>query len=265
MSISRIEAAFAKCANADHSAFVAYMMAGDPDLAQSRELLMGLPDAGADIVELGMPFSDPVAEGPTIQQAAQRSLLARTKMQDVLELAADFREAHSDTPLILMGYANPVHHMGWSKFARLAAKSGVDGLIIVDLPPEESHPLAVALADNDIALIRLIAPTTKGVRLQQVLSGVSGFVYYVSITGVTGAAIPDQQQVARAVKDIKLHTGLPVAVGFGVRDPQTAKTIADCADGVVVGSAIVSQMHKQGAGSALELVKKLAEAAHGNI
>jgi tryptophan synthase alpha chain len=260
MSISRITAAFAKRAANGQSAFIAYMMAGDPDLSASRELLLGLPDAGADIVELGMPFSDPVAEGPTIQQAAQRSLLANTKMADVLSLASDFRSAHPTTPLILMGYANPVHFIGWGKFAVAAAKAGIDGMIIVDLPPEESQPLAQALADNDIALIRLIAPTTIGERLPRVLSGVSGFVYYVSVTGVTGDAVPDATAVANAVQNIKLHTELPVAVGFGVRTPQTAQIIADCADGVVVGSAIVAKMHKNGVQAALRLAKQLAEA-----
>ncbi|MBL4616231.1 MAG: tryptophan synthase subunit alpha [Robiginitomaculum sp.] len=260
--MSRITTAFAKRAANGQSAFIAYMMAGDPDLLASRELLLGLPDAGADIVELGMPFSDPVAEGLTIQQAAQRSLSAGTKMADVLSLASDFRKLHPQTPLILMGYANPIHFVGWGKFAVAAAKAGVDGMIIVDLPPEESEPLAQALADNDIALIRLIAPTTIGDRLPKVLSGVCGFVYYVSVTGVTGDAVPDAELVANAVHNIKLHTDLPVAVGFGVRTPQTAKMIAACADGVVVGSAIVAAMHKSGAKAACEQVKKLADAAH---
>lgn len=264
MSISRISAAFAKCAKDNQSAFIAYMMAGDPDLSASRELLLGLPDAGADIVELGMPFSDPVAEGLTIQQAAQRSLLAGTKMADVLSLASDFRSAHPNTPLILMGYANPVHFMGWDNFAAAAAKAGVDGMIIVDLPPEESQPLAQSLADNDIALIRLIAPTTIGDRLPKVLSGVSGFVYYVSVTGVTGDAVPDAISVSSAVQNIKLHTDLPVVVGFGVRTPQTARMIATCADGVVVGSAIVATMHKNGVSAALDLTRKLAKATHGD-
>ncbi|MCF6292278.1 MAG: tryptophan synthase subunit alpha [Robiginitomaculum sp.] len=262
MSINRISNAFAKRTANNQSTFIAYMMAGDPDLAISRELLLGLPDAGADIVELGMPFSDPVAEGLTIQQAAQRSLLADTKMAGVLSLAKDFRKAHPDTPLILMGYANPVHHMGWQVFAKAAAKAGVDGMIIVDLPPEESDPFAKALTENDIALIRLIAPTTVGERLPKVLSGVSGFVYYVSVTGVTGDAVPDATEVANAVQNIKLHTDLPVAVGFGVRTPQTAQIIANCTDGVVVGSAIVATMHKTGVKAAFELVKKLADATH---
>jgi len=260
MSISRISNAFAKRAANGQSTFIAYMMAGDPDLSASRELLLGLPDAGADIVELGMPFSDPVAEGLTIQQAAQRSLLADTKMADVLSLAKDFRKAHLDTPLILMGYANPVHHMGWQVFAKAAAKAGVDGMIIVDLPPKESEPLAQALTKHDIALIRLIAPTTVGERLPKVLSGVSGFVYYVSVTGVTGDAVPDATAVSHAVHNIKLHTDLPVAVGFGVRTPQKVQMIADCADGVVVGSAIVAAMHKEGVKAALKLTAKLAKA-----
>ncbi|VAV94094.1 Tryptophan synthase alpha chain [hydrothermal vent metagenome] len=264
MSISRITTAFAKRTANQQSAFVAYMMAGDPDLATSAELLLGLPDAGADIVELGMPFSDPIAEGPTIQQAAQRALLAHTKMADVLALVTQFRQAHADTPLILMGYANPVHYMGWDKFAKAAGQAGVDGVIIVDLPPEESQPLSAALAANDIALIRLIAPTTKGERLARVLDGVDGFVYYVSVTGVTGVTVPDSQQVAIATAAIRASTNLPIAVGFGVRDEQTARDIAKAADGVVVGSAIVSAMAKDGVASALALTQKLADASHGD-
>jgi len=261
MSISRISAAFAKRAASGEGVFVAYLMAGDPDLETSKELLLGLPLAGADIVELGMPFSDPVAEGPTIQQAAQRALLAHTKMKDVLALATEFRAQHPDTPLILMGYANPIHYMGWEHFAEAAMKAGVDGLIIVDLPPEESEPLAQALDANDIALIRLIAPTTGEERLPQVLSGISGFVYYVSVTGVTGAIVPDGDEVALAVRQIKQHTDLPVAVGFGVRDPKTARIIAAAADGVVVGSAIVAALEAGGPKAALQLTKDLAEAS----
>ncbi|MBL4596580.1 MAG: tryptophan synthase subunit alpha [Robiginitomaculum sp.] len=262
MSISRITVAFAKRNRQNQSAFVAYMMAGDPDLDTSRALLLGLPGAGADIVELGMPFSDPIAEGPTIQFAAQRALEAGTKMADVLALAREFRNAHPDTPLILMGYANPVHHMGWEVFAQTAADAGVDGAIIVDLPPEESQPLANALHDHDLALIRLIAPTTVGERLSQVLQGVSGFVYYVSVTGVTGVAVPDGGQVTMAVQNIRKCTDLPIAVGFGVRDPATAQQIAQSADGVVVGSAIVSALAEGGVEAALELTAKLAKAAH---
>lgn len=261
MSLSRIAAAFAKRTNQGQAAFIAYMMAGDPDLVASKQLLLGLPDAGADIVELGMPFSDPMAEGATIQRAAQRALAAGTKMADVLQLAKQFRAVHPDTPLILMGYANPVHYIGWGKFAQAAAKSGVDGVIIVDLPPEESQPLSQALAQNDIALIRLIAPTTKGQRLEQVLAGVSGFVYYVSVSGVTGDMVPDSKQVASAVAKIKACTDLPIAVGFGVRTAQTARQIASVADGVVVGSAIVSKMATEGVQAALALSRQLAAAS----
>ncbi|PHS28489.1 MAG: tryptophan synthase subunit alpha [Robiginitomaculum sp.] len=265
MSIARISDTFAKCTAKQQSTFVAYMMAGDPDIAASRELLLGLPGAGADIVELGMPFSDPVAEGPTIQLAAERALIAKTKMADVLKLATEFRQKHPDTPLILMGYANPIHFMGWDKFAEAAAKSGVDGVIVVDLPPEEAEPLSLALTDNDIALIRLIAPTTKGARLEQVLRGVSGFVYYVSITGITGAAVPQSDQVAEAVRSIRKISNLPVAVGFGVRTPQTAREIAKAADGVVVGSAIVAAMAEDGVKAALAITATLADATHGKV
>lgn len=262
MSIARISEAFARRNAENKSAFVAYLMAGDPDIATSRELLMGLPEAGADVVELGMPFSDPIAEGPTIQRAAQRSLEAGTRMADVLALAAEFRKVHPETPLILMGYANPVHHMGWREFARAAAIAGADGAIIVDLPPEESGELETALADNDMALIRLVAPTTKGDRLEKVLNGVSGFVYYVSITGVTGAAVPDTDEVREAVSRIKDVSDLPVAVGFGVRDADTASAIARGADGVVVGSAIVKALQSDGVNAARELTRELANAAH---
>lgn len=262
MSIARISNAFAKRNAENQAVFVAYLMAGDPDMATSRELLMGMPQVGVDVVELGMPFSDPIAEGPTIQLAAQRSLAAGTKMANVLELAADFRKAHPETPLILMGYANPVHHIGWREFARQAGRGGVDGAIIVDLPPEESSELESALADNDMALIRLVAPTTKGERLEKVLNGVSGFVYYVSITGVTGAAVPDTEKVRAAVSRIQDISELPVAVGFGVRDTETATAIAKAAEGVVVGSAIVSALQQHGVPAALDLVRELAKAAH---
>ncbi len=260
MSISRITNTFANLAKQSKSAFIAYAMAGDPNKDEARKLILALPGAGADLVELGMPFSDPIAEGHTIQLAARRALHVQTKMKDVFALATEFRAMHPNTPLILMGYANPVHFMGWDTFAKTAAKAGVDGVIIVDLPPEESAPLSEALAKQDLALIRLIAPTTIGARLAHVLDGVCGFVYYVSVTGITGSAVPNSQNVAKALAQIRSHTNLPIAVGFGVRDVQTARNIAKIADGVVVGSAIVAAMAKGGVHAALDLTKQLAKA-----
>ncbi len=240
--MSRIDARFASLRAQDRAAFVAYVMGGDPDLETSFEILKGLPGAGADIIELGFPFSDPMAEGPPIQRAGQRALKAGTKLKSVLELARRFRETDADTPVILMGYLNPVMSWGYDAFARDCAAAGIDGLIIVDCPPEEAEALADALDAAHLSLIRLATPTTDDARMKVVASRTSGFVYYVAVTGVTGAKEADAAEVAPAVARVRAATGLPVAVGFGIKTPERAAAIARIADAAVVGSALVDQV-----------------------
>jgi tryptophan synthase alpha chain len=242
LTVNRLTTRFAALAAEDRAAFVAYVMAGDPDVTVSSAILAGLPGAGADIIELGMPFSDPMAEGPTIQRAAQRSLIARTKMADVLAMVAAFRKQDDATPIVLMGYLNPVLFRGFDVFAADAAAAGVDGLIIVDCPPEEADPLADALEAVGISLIRLAAPTTDDARLPAVVRRTSGFVYYVSVAGVTGVKEADASAVAEPVRRLKAASGLPVAVGFGIRTAERAAEVARIADGVVVGSALVDEI-----------------------
>ena len=249
MTKARIEARFAALKAENRAAFVAYVMAGDPDAATAAKILAGLPAAGADLIELGFPFSDPMAEGPPIQRAAQRALAAGTTLQGVLDLAAQFRQGDQDTPLILMGYLNPLVTWGYERFAQAAAKAGIDGLIIVDCPPEEADPLADALDAADISLIRLATPTTDDKRLPTVLKRTSGFVYYVSVTGVTGAKEADADAVRPAVERIRAASGLPVAVGFGIKTPERAGAIAQVADAAVVGSALVDEVAEALAGN----------------
>ena len=217
-------------------------MAGDPNRATALEILKGLPAAGADLIELGFPFSDPMAEGPPIQKAAQRALKDGMTLKGVLDLAAEFRQGDDTTPLIMMGYLNPLVTWGFEAFAQAAAQAGIDGLIIVDCPPEEADPLADALDAADISLIRLATPTTDDKRLPVVLRRTSGFVYYVSVTGVTGAKEADAEAVRPAVARIRAASGLPVAVGFGIRTPERAGAIAQVADAAVVGSALVDEV-----------------------
>ncbi|MGE5566780.1 MAG: tryptophan synthase subunit alpha [Parcubacteria group bacterium] len=239
---NRIDRRFAALRTEGRAAFVAYVMAGDPDLATSLEIVRGLPGAGADIIEVGFPFSDPMAEGPPIQRAAQRALKNGTKLNDVFGLIRAFREGDKDTPIVLMGYLNPIVYRGCDVFAKQAADAGVDGLIVVDCPPEEADPLADALDGVGIALIRLATPTTDDARLPTVVRRTSGFVYYVSVAGVTGVKEADAESVAPAVSRVKRASGLPVAVGFGIKTPERAAQVARVADGVVVGSALVDQI-----------------------
>ena len=268
MAISRISNRFEKAKSENRAAFVAYMMGGDPDIETSLECLKALSANGADIIELGAPFTDPMADGPSIQRAAQRSLAAGTKLKDVLEIARQFRTLDTDTPLILMGYANPIHHMGYEAFAKAAGEAGIDGVITVDLPPEEDKVLRDALKANDMAVIRLATPTTTEERMHAVADGASGFVYYVSVAGVTGAGTGAQGDVAAGVARAQSISGLPVAVGFGVKTPEQAAEFSRIADGVVVGSAIVDlarEAVEQGAPQTApqkmgELVGKLAAA-----
>ena len=258
----RITQTFAALKAANSTAFVGYMMGGDPDRGASQALLNALPKAGVDIIELGMPFTDPAADGPTIEDAGLRSLKAGTTLSDILDMAAEFRKINETTPLIIMGYCNPVHHMGYAAFSARAKAAGIDGAIIVDLPPEEDSELRAAFEVHDLALIRLATPTTDAARLPKVVAGTKGFVYYVSMTGITGAAFAKGGDIKDQVAAVRAASGLPVVVGFGVKTPERAAEVAKDADGVVVGSAIVETFHKDGHDAAIELVRSLAEAAH---
>jgi len=239
---SRIEARFADLKREGRAGFVPYIMAGDPDAGTALAILKGLPGVGADLIELGFPFSDPMAEGPPIQRAAQRALKAGMTLSGVLELARRFREGDQATPLILMGYMNLILHRGIAAFARDAAEAGVDGVIVVDCPPEEAGELADALDGADVSLIRLATPTSDDARLQVVARRTSGFVYYVSVAGVTGVKEADATAVAPMVERVRRASDLPVAVGFGIKTPERAAAIARVADAVVVGSALVDEV-----------------------
>jgi tryptophan synthase alpha chain len=237
---TRIDRRFAELKTEGRAALVTFLTAGDPDPETSLALVQALPAAGADVIELGMPFTDPMADGPAIQMSSQRALKAGQTLKKTLELVRAFRGSDDATPLVLMGYYNPIYVYGVDRFLRDAKSAGVDGLIIVDLPPEEDGELCLPALKAGLNFIRLATPTTDDKRLPAVLANTSGFVYYVSITGITGAATPDAGKVAAAVTRIKRHTKLPVAVGFGVRTAEQAAGIASGADGVVVGSALVS-------------------------
>jgi tryptophan synthase alpha chain len=239
---ARIDARFAALKAEGRAAFVAYVMAGDPDYDTGLEILTGLPAAGADIIEVGFPFSDPMAEGPPIQRAALRALGNGMTLTRTLQMIAEFRKGDADTPIIMMGYANPLVGWGFPAFARDAAAAGVDGLIVVDIPPEEADPLADALDAEHLSLIRLATPTTDDNRLPVVIRRTSGFVYYVSVAGVTGVKEADADLVAPHVARVRAASGLPVAVGFGIRTPERAAAIARVADAVVVGSALVDEV-----------------------
>jgi tryptophan synthase alpha chain len=239
---TRIERRFAALKEEGRAALVTFTMAGDPDPATSLVLAKALPKAGADLIELGMPFTDPMADGPAIQAAGQRALRAGQTLAKTLALVRDFRQGDDDTPIVLMGYYNPIYIYGVARFLADAKTAGVDGLIVVDLPPEEDEELCIPALDAELNFIRLATPTTDDKRLPAVLNNTSGFVYYVSITGITGAAAPDASKVATAVTRIKRHSHLPVAVGFGVKNAEQARAIAADADGVVVGSALVDTL-----------------------
>jgi tryptophan synthase alpha chain len=239
---TRIDRRFAQLKTEGRAALVTFLTAGDPDPETSLALLRAIPAAGADVVELGMPFTDPMADGPAIQISSQRALKAGQTLKKTLDMVRAFRQADDATPLVLMGYYNPIYVYGVDRFLRDAKSAGVDGLIVVDLPPEEDEELCLPALKAGVNFIRLATPTTDDKRLPAVLANTSGFVYYVSITGITGAATPDPAKVAAAVARIKRHTKLPVAVGFGVRTAEQAAVIAAGADGVVVGSALVNAL-----------------------
>jgi tryptophan synthase alpha chain len=239
---TRIDARFAQLRQEGRSAFVTFVMAGDPDPETSLAIVKALPQAGADVIELGMPFTDPMADGPSIQAAGLRALRAGMTLKKTLALVKRFRETDDATPIVLMGYYNPIYIYGVDSFLVDAKAAGVDGLIIVDLPPEEDTELCVPALKAGLNFIRLATPTTDDKRLPAVLANTSGFVYYVSITGITGAAAADATMVSGAVARIKRHTSLPVCVGFGIRTPETARAIAENSDGAVVGTALVDAL-----------------------
>jgi tryptophan synthase alpha chain len=241
---TRIEARFAALKREGRAALVTFVTAGDPDPATSLEILRALPQAGADVIEFGMPFTDPMADGPAIQASSLRALKAGQNMKKTLAMVAEFRKADAVTPIVLMGYYNPIYIYGVARFLLDAKAAGVDGLIVVDLPPEEDEELCLPALKAGLNFVRLATPTTDDKRLPAVLANTSGFVYYVSITGITGMAAPDTGKVSAAVRRIKRHTALPVAVGFGVKTATHARAIAEVADGVVVGSALVDALRQ---------------------
>jgi tryptophan synthase alpha chain len=267
---TRIDARFAELAKEGRSAFVTYVMAGDPDPATSLEVIKTLPKAGADVIELGIPFTDPMADGPSIQAAGLRALKVGMTLKKTLELVHGFRKDDNATPLVLMGYYNPIYIYGVDKFLADAKSAGVDGLIVVDLPPEEDTELCIPALKAGLNFIRLATPTTDDKRLPAVLANTSGFVYYVSVTGITGGASADSKVVGDAVARIKRHTDLPVCVGFGIRTPDAARAIAERADGSVVGTALVDALRGsldaegRATGKTVGAVSELAAAlAHG--
>ena len=241
---TRIDQRFGELRNEGRAALVTFLMCGDPDLDTSLQLIEALPGAGADVIEIGMPFTDPMADGPSIQAAGLRALKAGGSMIKTLGLVSAFRRNNDHTPIVLMGYYNPIYVYGVERFLVDAKAAGVDGLIVVDLPPEEDAELCVPALKAGVNFIRLATPTTDDKRLPKVLTNTSGFVYYVSINGITGAAIADYSQVSEAVGRIKGHTDLPVAVGFGVKNAANAQAIATQADGVVVGSALIDALKR---------------------
>ncbi len=271
--MTRLEKRFDELKAQGRAAFITFITAGDPDMEGSSAILKGLPGAGADVIELGMPFTDPMADGPAIQHSSQRALAAGQTMIKTLDMVRRFREGDNATPIVLMGYYNPIYHMGVEKFLDAATEAGVDGLIVVDLPPEEDDELCVPAMKAGLNFIRLATPTTDDKRLPAVLANTSGFVYYVSITGITGAASPQARNVAASVQRIKGHTKLPVAVGFGIKTPDQAAEIARDADGAVVGSAIVEAIKAElgddgklkdgGVERVLDFVRGLADGVHG--
>ncbi|MBN2740337.1 MAG: tryptophan synthase subunit alpha [Rhodobacteraceae bacterium] len=261
--MTRIDAKFAALKKQGKKAFVSYIMAGDPDLETSLEVMKGLPGAGVDIIELGVPFTDPMADGPTIQLAGQRALDGGQTLQKTLDMVAAFRKNDDTTPIVLMGYYNPIYSRGVDRFLTDAKAAGIDGLIVVDLPPEEDSELCLPAQAAGINFIRLATPTTDDARLPKVLQNTSGFVYYVSVTGITGAQAAQAGEVGPEVARIKAQTDLPVIVGFGITTPEAAQTIASVADGCVVGSAIVKEISAgKPVSEVLDFVADLAKGAH---
>jgi tryptophan synthase alpha chain len=265
--MSRISNRFAELKKANRAAFVPFVTAGDPDAETTSALLAKLPAAGADLIELGVPFSDPMADGPAIQASSLRALQAGMSLPKVLELVRKFRKTDKTTPLVLMGYYNPIHAYGTARFAKDAADAGVDGLITVDLPPEEDEVLRVPAAAHGLDIVRLATPTTDAARLEVVLDGAGGYLYYVSITGITGTKSFTESDVRAAVAKVKAASGLPCVVGFGIKTPEQAAEVAAFADGAVVGSAIVDRLAAPGEKgerlrSVLDFCASLAQSVH---
>ena len=261
--MTRIDDTFARLNAQDKKAFVAYVMAGDPDFDTSLEIVLGLPAAGVDIIELGLPFTDPMADGPTIQLAGQRALEQGMTLERTLELARTFRETDNTTPIVLMGYYNPIYNRGVETFLNDAKAAGIDGLIVVDLPPEEDDELCIPAKNLGLDFIRLATPTTDTQRLPKLLPNTSGFIYYVAVTGVTGAGSANAAEVGTEIKRIKESTDLPIVVGFGINTPEAAYDMALHADGAVVGSAIVSKIAAgDSVSDVLKFVKSLSDGAH---
>lgn len=269
---TRIDARFAALKQEGRAAFVTYLMCGDPDIATSLAIMKALPKAGADIIELGMAFTDPMADGPAIQAAGLRALKGGMTLEKTIQVVRDFRKDDDTTPIVLMGYYNPIYIYGVERFLQDAKTAGIDGLIIVDLPPEQDEELCLPAMRAGLNFIRLATPTTDDARLPAVLANTSGFVYYVSVTGITGSASADSADVARAVERIKRHTPLPVCVGFGIRTPEQAAEIARHADGSVVGSALVDALRASLAdgkatnktvGAVADLTSSLAQGVRG--
>ncbi|TKD43874.1 tryptophan synthase subunit alpha [Azotobacter chroococcum] len=266
--MSRLQTRFAELKQANRAALVTFVTAGDPDYDASLAILKGLPEAGADVIELGMPFTDPMADGPAIQLANIRALGGKQNMVKTLQMVREFRTGNQDTPLVLMGYYNPIYAYGVERFIKDAKEAGVDGLIVVDLPPEHNDELCDPAQAAGLDFIRLTTPTTDDERLPVVLAGSSGFVYYVSVAGVTGAGAATLAHVEQAVARLRRHTDLPVCIGFGIRSPEHAASVARLADGVVVGSALVDRIAKaagkeQAVGDVLGLCRELAEGVRG--
>jgi tryptophan synthase alpha chain len=270
---TRIDARFAELKKQGRSAFITFLMAGDPDIATSLAIIKALPKAGADVIEIGMPFTDPMADGPAIQASGLRALKAGMTLKKTLALVRDFRGGDDKTPIVLMGYYNPIYIYGVEKFIADAKAAGVDGLILVDLPAEEDSELCVPALAAGLNFIRLVPPTADDKRLSVVLENTSGFVYYVSITGITGSAAADIAAVTESVARIKRHTRLPVCVGFGIRTPEAARAIAENADGAVVGTALVDALcasldadgraTSKTVGAVADLVASLAQGVRG--
>lgn len=268
---TRIDTRMEKLKAENRPALVTYFMGGDPDFDTSLEIMKALPGAGSDVIELGMPFSDPMADGPGIQMAGQRALKAGQTLQRTLELAEKFRQSDNETPIVLMGYYNPIYIYGVDRFLQDALKAGIDGLIVVDLPPEMDEELCIPALKAGINFIRLATPTTDDKRLPKVLKNTSGFVYYVSMTGITGSAIADFSKISIAVERIQAHTRLPVCVGFGVKTAEHARAIGRNADGVVVGTAIVNAIagslddQNRATASTVKAVKALVGELSGGV
>lgn len=242
MTLARLSKTFDNLKQQGRAGLVTYTMAFDPNRKVSEEILAGLPEAGADIIEFGMPFSDPMADGPAIQVAGRRALSAGAKLSSIFEIVSTFRKKNQHTPVILMGYYNPLQHYGIERFCQDADRAGVDGLLIVDTPPEEDQALCDAAKANDLAFIKLVTPTTDEARLKTILPHASGFLYYVTVAGVTGTRSATKASIAAAVNDFKKHTDLPIVAGFGIKTPEAVEELKDAADALVVGSAIVQQI-----------------------